>query len=87
MCQNGINTEHFGEIIDQIDDHVALEYRLVHRLAHKAGDAGLTAASERLHAVQALLADARAALDEAKEAIESGAQPVLASSVTAHLVE
>lgn len=86
MCTNGINAGQLGEMIDQVDDHVALEYRWVHRLAHAAGDVGLVAASGNLHAAQALLADARAALDEAKAALESDAQAASASGMTAHLV-
>lgn len=87
MCTNGINIGQFGEMIDQINDHVALEYRWVHRVAHSAGDAGLTTASAKLHMAQTLLADVRAALDEAKEALESDTHATsTASGVTAHLV-
>lgn len=73
-------------MINQVDDHVALEYRWVHRLAHTAGDAGLAAVSKKLHMTQVLLADARAALDEAKVALESDNQTASASGMTAHLV-
>jgi Ser-tRNA(Ala) deacylase AlaX len=86
MCTNGINAGQIGEMIDQIDDHVALEYRWAHKLAHTAGHAGFAAASGKLHAAQALLADARAALDEAKSALESDAQTASASGMTVHLV-
>ncbi|NCB24231.1 MAG: dynein gamma chain protein [Bacteroidia bacterium] len=81
MCTNGTNTRQLEQMIDQIDDHIALEYRWVHRLAHTADDVGFIKASERLHAVQALLADARAGLDEAKGALE-----LSASGATAHIV-
>ena len=40
MCSNGINTGQFEQMIDQIDDHIKLERRWVHNLAHQAGDAG-----------------------------------------------
>ena len=55
MCTNGVNTGQFEQMIDQIDDHIKLERRWSHTLAHNAGDAGFTATSEKLHAVQALL--------------------------------
>ena len=42
MCTNGVNTGQFEQMISQIDDHIALERRWVHRLAHQAGDAGFT---------------------------------------------
>ena len=86
MCTNGINAGQIGEMIDQINDHVALEYRWAHKLAHTAGHAGFEAASERLHVAQALLADVRAALDKAKDDLESDAQIASASGMTAHLV-
>lgn len=81
MCTNGSNTKQLEQMIDQIDDHIAVEYRWVHKLAHTAGDGGFAAASEKLHTAQTLLADARAALDEAKGALESSA-----SGATAHRV-
>ena len=84
MCTNKINTNQLEQMIDQIDDHIALEYRWVHKLAHMAEDEGFAAASEKLHAAQVLLADVRAALDEAKEALESSASS--ADDTTARLV-
>ena len=41
MCTNGINTGQFEQMISQIDDHVKLERRWAHNLAHQAEDAGL----------------------------------------------
>ena len=67
MCTNGINTGQFSQMIDQIDDHIKLERRWAHMLAHQAGDAGFAQTNEKLHNVQALLDDVRAMLDEAKE--------------------
>jgi hypothetical protein len=81
MCANGINTRQLEQMIDQIDDHIALEYRWVHKLAHMVDDAGSIESSEKMHAVQTLLADVRAALDEAKAALESSPK-----GTTAHLV-
>ena len=39
MCTNGVNTTQLEQMIDQIDDHVALEYRWTHKVGHTAGDA------------------------------------------------
>lgn len=73
MCTNGLNTTQLELMIDQIDDHIALEYRWSHKLAHAADDAGLQTTSKKLHNAQTLLADVRAILDEAKASLEDGA--------------
>ena len=65
MCTNGVNTGQFETMIEQIDDHVKLERRWAHNLAHTAGDAGFDTVSKKLHEAQALLDDVRAKLDEA----------------------
>lgn len=72
MCTNGVNYNQFLQMLDMVDDHVALEYRWTHKLAHTAEDGGYTAASQKLHEAQAMLADVRALLDEAKECFEDG---------------
>lgn len=84
MCTNGVNTGQFEQMIEQIDDHLKLERRWAHNLAHQAEDAGFSATSEKLHAAQALLDDVRALLDEAKDALEDDAAD--ASGVTVSLV-
>ena len=84
MCTNGINTGQFEQMISQIDDHVALERRWVHKLAHQAGDAGFTSVDDKLHAVQELLDEARALLTDAKDALEEDAAN--APGVTVNLV-
>ena len=84
MCQNGINTGQFEQMIDQINDHVKLERRWTHNLAHSAEDAGYEGASEKLHAAMALLDNVRALLDEAKDALEDDAEK--ASGVRVELV-
>jgi hypothetical protein len=61
-------------MIEQINDHLKLERRWTHNLAHNAEDAGFNTVSEKLHAAQALLDDCRALLDEAKDAIEDDAE-------------
>lgn len=84
MCTNGVNTGQLELMIEQIDDHVKLERRWAHNLAHNAGDGGFVKVSEKLHAAQALLDDVRALLDEAKDAIEDDADA--AGGVTVSLV-
>lgn len=84
MCTNGINTGQFEQMIDQIDDHIALERRWVHRLAHQAGDAGFSTVDDKLHAVQELLDEARALITDAKDALESDAEAN--SGITVELV-
>lgn len=84
MCTNGVNTGQLELMIEQIDDHLKLERRWTHNLAHNAEDAGFATVSEKLHAAQALLDDVRAMLDEAKDAIEDDAEN--AAGVTVSLV-
>ena len=84
MCTNGINTGQFEQMISQIDDHVTLERRWVHKLAHQAGDAGFATVDDKLHAVQELLDEARALLADAKDALEEDAAN--APGVTVNLV-
>lgn len=72
MCTNGVNTTQLEAMIDMTDDYVAVGYRWAHKMAHMAGDGGFASASEKLHAARALLADARAVLDEAKLCVEEG---------------
>ncbi|MCD8013709.1 MAG: hypothetical protein LUG99_11120 [Lachnospiraceae bacterium] len=86
MCANGVNTEQFLQMIDMLDDHIALEYRWSHRLAHTAGDGGYAATSEKLHTAQAMLADVRSLLDEAKESFEADALTAGADKTTVRLV-
>lgn len=84
MCTNGVNTGQFETMIEQIDDHVKLERRWAHNLAHTAGDAGFDTVSKKLHEAQALLDDVRAKLDEARDALEDDAEE--AANVTVSLV-
>lgn len=84
MCSNGINTGQFEQMIDQIDDHIKLERRWVHNLAHQAGDAGFAATDDKLHSAQELLDEVRALLADAKDALEDDAAS--APGVTVSLV-
>ena len=84
MCTNGVNTGQFEQMLEQIDDHIALERRWVHKLAHQAGDAGFANVDDKLHSVQELLDEARALITDAKDALESDAEA--AGGVTVNLV-
>jgi len=84
MCNNGINTGQFEQMISQIDDHIKLERRWAHDLAHQAGAAGYTNVDDKLHRAQELLDEVRAVLDEAKDALEDDA--AAAGGVTVSLV-
>lgn len=72
MCTNGVNNAQLVQMIQQIDDHIALERRWVHKLAHIAEDGGYEAAHEKMHEAQTLLDSVRALIDEAKASIEDG---------------
>lgn len=72
MCTNGVNTTQLQSMIDMTDDYVAVGYRWAHKIAHMSADGGFAGASEKLHAAQVLLADARALFDEAKMCVEEG---------------
>lgn len=84
MCTNGINTDQFEMMIEQIDDHIKLERRWTHNLAHKAEDAGFDTVGDKLHQAMTMLDDIRALLDDAKDALEDDARD--ASGVTVELV-
>ena len=83
MCTNGINTGQFEQMISQIADHIALERRWSHNLAHQAEDAGYDTVSEKLHAAMHALDDIRSLLDDAKDALEDDA--TAASGITVEL--
>lgn len=83
MCTNGINTGQFEQMIEQISDHLKLERRWAHNLAHQAEDAGYERVSDKLHEAFHMLDDVRALLDDAKDALEDDAA---AAGVTVELV-
>lgn len=84
MCTNGVNTRQFEQMIEQIDDHIKLERRWVHNLAHQAADAGFPTVDDKLHDAQQLLDEVRALLADAKDALEDDAEA--AGGVTVSLV-
>ena len=70
MCANGVNTEQYKQMIDYMDDTLAVNRRWIHKMAHTVEDNGYAKTSEVMHQVQALLDDARALLTDAQDAIE-----------------
>ena len=86
MCTNGVNTQQFTQMLDMVDDHIALEYRWSHRLAHTAEDAGYQETSKKLHQVQSMLAEVRSLMNEAKASFEDEAAQSGADNSTVKLV-
>lgn len=84
MCTNGVNAEYFESMVAVVDEYISVSYRWTHKIAHIAADGGFTSASDKIHAAQGLLADARALLDEAKICVDEGV--VVSSGVTAKRV-
>ena len=84
MCTNGVNTGQFEQMVEQIDDHIKLERRWTHTLAHQAEDAGLVQTGAKLHAAQAALDEVRALLADVRDALEDDAEG--ASGVSVNLV-
>ncbi len=84
MCTNGVNVGQFDQMLDQIDDHIKLERRWVHTLAHNAEDGGFAQVGATLHKAQAALDEVRALLADAKDALEDDAEG--ASGVSVNLV-
>ena len=82
MCTNGVNTGQFEQMIEQIDDHVKLERRWTHTLAHMAEDASFENTGEALHKAQAMLDEVRAILADAKDALEDDAESAPGVSVS-----
>ena len=85
MCTNGVNNAQLIQMLQQLDDHIALERRWVHKIAHTAEDAGYESAHEKLHEAQHLLDSVRALIDEAKASIEDG-EVVSTAQATVKLV-
>ena len=84
MCTNGVNTGQFEQMIEQIDEHVRLERKWAHTLAHQAEDAMMPKTGELLHQAQAALDEVRALLADAKDAVEEDAEQ--SSGVSVNLV-
>ena len=74
MCSNGVNINQFNLMLDQIDDHIKVERRWSHTLAHLVKDAGMEKTASKLHEVQHSLDDIRAMIDDIKEILEEEAE-------------
>ena len=84
MCTNGINSNQFKMMIEQMDDQVALNRRWTHKMYHSAKDAEYAQTAEVLHEIQGLLDEARALLTDAQDALEK--DEAHSSNVTVNLV-
>jgi len=84
MCTNGVNTSQFKMMVEQIDDHIALDRRWAHKLYHSAEGAGYEKTAALLKETQSLLDEARALLTDAQDALDKDSSN--ASSVTVNLV-
>ena len=84
MCTNGVNTSQFKMMMEQVDDHIALDRRWVHKLYHSAEDAEFAHTAAALKEVQSLLDEARALLTDAQDAIDKDSSN--ASGITVNLV-
>ena len=84
MCTNGVNTGQFAQMIEQIDDHIKVERRWSHTLAHMAEDAGFATVGAKLHEAMTALDEVRAMLSDAKDALDDDAEA--AANVTVNLV-
>lgn len=84
MCTNGVNTNQFKMMLEQMDDQVALNRRWTHKLYHQADDNGYAKTAAALKEVQGLLDEARALLTDAQDAVDKDATD--ASGVTVNLV-
>ena len=47
MCANGVNTEQYKQMIDYMDDTLAVNRRWIHKMAHTVEDNGYAKTSMR----------------------------------------
>ena len=86
MCNNGVNTGQFESMLEMLDDHVKVDRRWAHNLAHMAEDAGMSVADESLHQAMKMLDDVRALIAEAKDSLEDLGGNTGVATVTVELV-
>lgn len=84
MCTNGVNTNQFKMMLEQMDDQIALNRRWTHKLYHQADDNAYAKTAAALKEAQALLDEVRALLTDAQDAVDKDATS--ASGVTVNLV-
>lgn len=84
MCTNGVNSDQFKMMLEQMDDQIALNRRWVHKLYHSAEDASYAKTAQSLKEIQGLLDEARALITDAQDAVEKDQSD--SSGVTVSLV-
>lgn len=84
MCQGGVNIHQSELIIEHLSSQIALDRRLIHKLYHMADDANLGKSAQKFQAVQALLDEARASLEEARDMLSQEADS--SADITVELV-
>lgn len=84
MCTNGVNSNQFKMMLEQMDDQIALNRRWVHKLYHSAQDASYAKTSQSLKEIQGLLDEARALITDAQDAVDKDQSD--SSGVTVSLV-
>lgn len=70
MCTNGVNTNQFKSMLEQMDDQIALNRRWVHKMFHSADEAGYAETAKTIKEAQSLLDDVRALLTDAQDALK-----------------
>jgi hypothetical protein len=84
MCTNGLNTDQFQMMLEQLDDQTALNRRWTHKMYHSATSAGFEKTATSLSQVQGLLDDVRALLTDTQSLLEKEADSP--DNVTVNLV-
>lgn len=70
MCTNGVNTDQFKMMLEQMDDQIALNRRWIHKLYHSADDNSYEQTARCLKEIQGLLDEARALFTDASDALD-----------------
>ena len=70
MCTNGVNTQQLKDTVEMIDAQVALSRRWTHKMYHLAENGGMDRSAKKLRAIQAMLDDVRAELEDLQDVIE-----------------
>lgn len=81
MCTNGINTSQLKTTLEQIDETIALTRRWTHRMYHLADAASFERSAQKLKAIQSLLDEVRAELDEAQACVDKDDEASVSVSV------
>ncbi len=71
MCENGVNIDQMRLMIDQVSSALALSQQSLGQIHHLAGHAEMTETGAAVEKASALLSDAIAELETAKERMEA----------------